>query len=174
MPFNGTLPHDFPHFATGPTLVEFHDLELGYAEDRVQISEKPFWHEVKADSYGGAEGPPCDVQYLGALVYVQCLLNRFDEANLRTISRIDYGGPASADGEMLPAGWYMRQDGGMEQLRLLSKEYTLTYSKAILRQGRQFSVGTRHQAFALMFECHVDNPCDAVLFEYETGDDPCS
>ena len=169
-PFSGTLPQAFPHFATGPTLVEFNSLELGYAEDRVQIEEKPFWHEVKADSYGGAEGPPCDVQYLGALVLVRCLLNRFDEAYLRALGSIDVGAP----GEMPPTGWYMRQDGGMKQLRLINQTYVLTYSKAVLRQGRQFNVGTRHQAFALMFECHVNNPCDSVLFDYEDGDDPCS
>lgn len=169
------LPHDFPHYATGATLVSFTDLRLGYAEDRIQISEQPFWHEVKADSYGGAEGPPCDVQYIGALVYVTALLNRFNETNLRKISRIYYSGSPAEYGEMLPVGWYMRQDGGMETLELINKSYILTYTKAILKQGRKFNVGSRHQAFALTFECHISDPCDSVLFEYDDdGDDPCS
>jgi hypothetical protein len=68
----------------------------------------------------------------------------------------------------------MRQDSGMGKLELINKTYTLAYERAFLRQGRQFSVGTRHQAFALVFECHVDNPCDAKLFSYEDDDDPCS
>ena len=174
MPFTGVVPQAFPHFATGATLVKFHDLDLGYSEDRIQIDETPFFHEVKSDGFGGSEGPPCDVQYLGSLVYVRCSLNRFDDTNIRLISRIDYGGPANADGEMLPAGWYMRQDGGMEELVLSSKQYTVTFTKAVLRQGRKWSMGTRHQAFILMFECHIDDPCDCKLFAYGAGEDPCS
>jgi hypothetical protein len=172
MPFAGTLDQQFPHYSTGPTLVEWHG-ELGYAEDKVQIAEQPFWHEVHADSHGGAEGPPCDVQYIGSLVYVTCLLNRFNEANLRVIGRIA-ASKSTTDGTMPPTGWYMRQDSGMEQLTLTNKSYTLSYPKAILKQGRSFNAGTRHQAFALTFECHVNNPCDAVLFTYGDGDDPCS
>jgi len=177
MPFTGVVPQEFPHFATGATLVKFHSLELGYSEDRIQIDETPFFHEVKSDGFGGSEGPPCDVQYLGSLVYVRCALNRFNEVRIRTIAPLDrYGGPTGylAPGTMPPPGWYMRQDGGMEELVLSSKEYIVTFTKAVLRQGRKWSMGTRHQAFILLFECHIDNPCDCKLFEYGTGEDPCS
>ena len=175
MPFTGVLPQSFPHFATGATLVKFHDLELGYSEDRIQIDETPFFHEVKSDGFGGSEGPPCDVQYLGSVVYVRCMLNRFNNANLKTIGSIatdDYE-HVSAPGIMPRAGWYMRQDDGMEELILSSKEYVVTFTKAVLRQGRKWSMGTRHQAFILLFECHIDDPCDCKLFTYGAGNDPC-
>lgn len=177
MPFFGVVPQEFPHFATGATLVQFHSLRLGYSEDRIQIDETPFFHEVKSDGYGGSEGPPCDVQYLGSVVYVRCALNRFNRTNIKTISSIGDGDSEhfSAPGIMPRAGWYMRQDGGMEELVLSSKEYLVTFSKAVLRQGRKWTMGTRHQAFILMFECHIDNPCDCKIFEYdEAGADPCS
>lgn len=176
MPFYGVVPQEFPHFATGATLVQFHSLRLGYSEDRIQIDETPFFHEVKSDGYGGSEGPPCDVQYLGSIVYVRCALNRFNEARIRTIAPLDrYGGKTGSltAGTMPPSGWYMRQDGGMEELILSSKEYLVTFSKSVLRQGRKWTMGTRHQAFILMFECHIDNPCDCKIFEYGTGEDPC-
>ena len=174
MPFTG-IPDTYKHFATGPTLVRFGTYyDLGYSEDRIQISEKPFWHDVKSDGYGGSEGPPCDVQYLGAVAFVTCLLNRFNEEYIRKLAKIQIDGVQLANGIMLPTGQYMRQDAGMDKLELVNKTYTLTYEKAFLRQGRQFSVGTRHQAVALMFECHVDNPCDANLFAYDDDDDPCS
>lgn len=168
-----SLPQDFPHYATGPTLVDFGANELGFAEDRIQISEQPFWHEVHADSYGGAGGPPCDVQYIGSLVYVTCLLNRFNEPTMRIIGRIA-SEKVTVDGTMPPTGWYMRQDGSMKPLSLVNASYTLTYEKAILKQGRKFNVGTRHQAFALTFECHINNPCDVALHKYEAGIDYCS
>lgn len=176
MPFIGIVPQSFPHFATGATLVKFKNLELGYSEDRVQIDETPFFHEVKSDGFGGAEGPPCDVQYLGSIVYVRCMLNRFNETNLRSISSIaieDYA-HISAPGIMPRAGWYMRQDDGMEELVLSSGEYTVTFTKAVLRQGRKWSMGTRHQAFILMFECHIDNPCNCKSFAYTAGSNPCN
>jgi hypothetical protein len=174
MPFLGVVPQSFPHFATGPTLVQFHGYNLGYSEDRVQIDETPFFHEVKSDGFGGSEGPPCDVQYLGSLVYVRCALNRFNQTTLKTISSIaTEDARITAPGIMPRAGWYMRQDDGMEELVLSSKEYIVTFSKAVLRQGRKWSMGTRHQAFILMFECHIDDPCDCKILEYGTGEDPC-
>lgn len=180
MPFLGVVPQSFPHFATGPTLVEFDSFDLGYCEDRIQIDETPFWHEVKSDGYGGSEGPPCDVQYLGALVYVRCLLNRFKEDNIRALSTISLPDDESSTPGIMPqVGWYMRQDSGMKQLRLLSKEYILVFLKSVLRQGRKWTMGTRHQSFALVFECHVNNPCDAQLLTYEgeteeDQHDPCT
>jgi len=177
MPFAGTIPQDFPHFATGPTLVRYPPTyDLGYAEDRIQVQEHPLWHDVKSDGSGGSEGPPCDVQFLGAVVFVSCLLNRFKEANIRRLSRIRADG-AGPDGTVLATGYYMRQDAGMNRLELVNKSYTLVYEKAFLRTGRQFSVGTRHQAVILTFECHVDTLCDAKLFEYDEQynafNDPC-
>lgn len=180
MPFYGVVPQEFPHFATGATLVQFHSLRLGYSEDRIQIDETPFFHEVKSDAYGGSEGPPCDVQYLGSVVYVRCALNRFNRTNIKTINSIaiisseDPDEHTTEPGVMPRPGWYMRQDDGMYELVLSSKEYIVTFSKAVLRQGRKWTMGTRHQAFILMFECHIDNPCDCKIFEYDTGEDPCS
>ena len=186
MPLAGTIPHDFPHFATGPTLVrcrntiwETYELDLGYSEDRIQIHERPFWHEVKSDAYGGTEGPPCDVQYLGSIAIVTCLLNRFNEANLRLISTLNINKQALpservSPGVMPNTGLYMRQDLCMCELWLINKTYSLKYERAFLRNGRQFSVGTRHQSFALVFECHVNDPCEKVLVFYEEKDDPCS
>lgn len=178
MPFTGVVPQEFPHFATGATLVQFHSLRLGYSEDRIQIDETPFFHEVKSDGFGGSEGPPCDLQYLGSIVYVRCVLNRFNNYNIKTISTVGVIGTddsthVSDMGIMPRTGWYMRQDAGMEELVLSSKEYIVTFTKAVLRQGRKWSMGTRHQAFVLLFECHIDNPCDCKLFEYGTGNDPC-
>jgi len=174
MPFTGVVPQAFPHFATGATLVKFHDLDLGYSEDRIQIDETPFFHEVKSDGFGGSEGPPCDVQYLGSVVYVRCMLNRFNGDNLKKLSGItgDFGFVVNTP-TMPRSGWYMRQDGGMEELLLSSKEYVLTFTKAVLRQGRKWSMGTRHQSFILLFECHIDNPYDCTLFSYAAGNDPC-
>ena len=173
MPFAGTLQHAFPHFATGPTLVRFGGYDLGYAEDRIQIQERPFWHDVKSDASGGAEGPPCDVQFLGAIAIVSCLLNRFKESNMRALSKIHITAQQT-DGVLLPTGTYMRQDSKMVDLWLINAAYTLVYQKAFLRQGRQFTIGTRHQAFQLAFECHVTDPCDYELFTYSDEDDPCS
>lgn len=187
MPIAGTIPHDFPHFATGPTLVRCvavglpYAMDLGYAEDRIQIQERPFWHEVKSDANGGVEGPPCDVQYLGSIAIVSCLLNRFNEDSMRLLASPNVNGEVSTvdpslaipPGTLPASGFYMRQDRGMCELWLLNKTYSLKYRRAFLRNSRQFTAGTRHQAFALAFECHVNDPCDRILFSYEDAIAPC-
>jgi len=177
MPFTG-IPGTYVHVSTGATLVAFGNevdagTSLGYAEDRIMIDERPQWEDIKNDAFGGGAGVPSDVQYLGSVAYVTCTLNRFDEANIRELAAIEIG-TFVVDGVMPPMGHFMRQEGMYSTLWLINKTYTLKYPRAFLRQGRRFNVGVRHQQVMLMFECHINDPCDMILFSYETPDDPCS
>lgn len=177
MPFVG-IPATYVHYATGPTLVSFGASAttdaLGYAEDRVQIDERPVWEDIKNDAFGGGAGVPSDVQYLGSIAYVSCVLNRFVEANIRRLSQLEITGGSGTTGNLPPIGRFMRQDIMYESLFLTSNAYTLTFTRAFLRQGRRYNMGTRHQQIQLMFECHIDDPCDTVLFTSATGTFPCS
>jgi hypothetical protein len=165
----------FPHRATGPTLVQWpsNAKSLGYADDRIQIEERPFWEDIRNDAFGGAAGMPSDVQYLGSIAIVTCNLNRFVVANLEDLAAID-SIPGTAYGTMPAVGLFMRQNTMAGSLILSNRTEILTYSVAFLRQGRRFNVGTRHQIYSLVFECHVNDPCDMALFAKTTGSDPCA
>jgi hypothetical protein len=169
----------FPHRAVGPTLVQWpsNAFSLGYADDRIQIEERPFWEDIRNDAFGGAAGMPSDVQYLGSIAMVTCNLNRFVVANLEDLAAID-SIPGTAYGTMPQVGLFMRSGGTNDAmygaLVLSNRTETLTYTVAFLRQGRRFNVSTRHQIYSLVFECHVTDPCDMVLFTQATGSDPCS
>ena len=166
----------FPHRATGPTLVTWAGNEIGYADDRIQIEERPFWEDIRNDAFGGAAGMPSDVQYLGSIAIVTCNLNRFTVAEIEKLAGID-SVPGTAYGTMPQVGLFMRSEGTNAAmygaLVLSNRTETLTYNVAFLRQGRRFNVGTRHQIYSLVFECHVNDPCDMILFAATGAADPC-
>jgi len=177
MAFAG-IPTVYQHFSTGATLVKWAGNALGYAEDRIMIDERPVWEDIKNDAFGGGAGVPSDVQYLGSIAYVTCTLNRFVEANIKALSQIDPSPGLFTDGTVPDMGRFMRNDDSTvlhAELILQNKQYLLTYSTAFLRQGRRFNVGVRHQQVMLMFECHINDPCDMELFTLDdAGVDPCS
>jgi hypothetical protein len=163
----------FPHRATGPTLVTWSGNEIGYADDRIQIEERPFWEDIRNDAFGGAAGMPSDVQYLGSIAIVTCTLNRFTVAEIEKLAGID-SVPGTTYGTMPQVGLFMRQNTMYGALLLSNRTETLTYTVAFLRQGRRFNVSTRHQIYSLVFECHIDDPCTRVLFTTGTGTGPCA
>jgi hypothetical protein len=175
MPFAG-IPATFPHVSVGATLVTFAGLEIGYAEDRVMIDERPQWEDIRNDAFGGMAGVPSDIQLLGEVIFVQANINRFSPSNMESLALIapNFGGPANIGDLAGMMGVFARQDGLFEPLVLSNKTATLTFANALLRHGRKFNLGTRHQQVALVFECHVDDPCDMSLWVASTADDPCS
>jgi len=173
MAFAG-IPATYVHVSTGPTLVTYDSLNLGYSEDRVQIDERPQWEDIRNDAFGGMAGVPSDVQFLGAVHFVHCNLNRFVADNVESLAMIEVDGPANPGDYDTMMGRFMRQDQMYAELVLSNKTATTTYKVAFLRQGRRFNMGTRHQQVALVFECHIDDPCDMVVFTTAAATDPCS
>lgn len=177
-----SLPQSFPHRSTGATLVNFGGVDLGYAEDRVMIDERPQWEDIHNDAFGGMAGVPSEVQFLGSVVYVQANLNRFNMTNMRTLSTLLLLSDALSEGDLPSIGEFVRQGdragsgsaSGFESLVLSNISETLTFAQAFLRQGRKFNLGTRHQQFALVFECHIADPCTMVMYTVSAADDPCS
>lgn len=182
MPFAGTIPHQFPHRSTGATLVAFGGVDLGYAEDRVMIDERPQWEDIRNDIFGGMAGIPSEVQFLGSVVYVQANLNRFNMTNIRDLSNLRLVDDTLGEGAVQDIGVFVRQGdragtgstSGFKSLVLSNVSETLTFAQAFLRQGRKFNLGTRHQQFALVFECHINDPCDPLMYTVSAADDPCS
>ena len=170
MPFPLTT---FPHRSVGPTLVTWNATELGYADDRIQIEERPFYEDIRNDAFGGAAGMPSDVHFLGAIAMVSCNLNRFDITQIKLLGDFD-AGFAHGDGMVPDIGKFLLQDSLAGALILSNAIESLTYSHSFLRQGRRFNVSTRHQIFSLVFECHVDDPCDMKLFAVGAAVDPCA
>ena len=197
MPFTGVVPQTYPHRSTGATLVSFGStvadadtsaddialLPLGYAEDRIQIEERPQWEDIRNDIFGGMAGIPSEVQFLGSVVYVHCNLNRFIINNLKAMASIhpSFSEVVAGLGDVVtgPMGTFMRQGDNvatsyMETLELSSPVEVLRFHKAFLRQGRRFNMSVRHQQVSLVFECHVFSPCDMEMYQIEAGSNPCA
>lgn len=163
----------FPHRSTGPTLVKWNNTELGYADDRIQIEERPFFEDIRNDAFGGAAGMPSDVHFLGAIAIVSCNLNRFSITNIAALGDLD-AGTTQGTGVYPDVGTFVHQDGMSGSLVLQSANEILTYALSFPRQGRRFNMGTRHQIFSLVFECHIKDPCLMSLFTSSAGSNPCN
>jgi hypothetical protein len=137
------------------------------------IDERPFYEDIRNDGFGGAAGMPSDVQYLGSIAIVTVNLNRFNAANVAALGDLDASQVLTA-GTLPDIGSFVRQDTLWGGLYLTNGTETRVFAQSFLRQGRRFNVGTRHQVFSLVFECHVDDPCTMVLYTVGAANDPCT
>ena len=185
MPFGGATAQTFLHHSKGPTLITFGGHEIGYAQDRIYIDERPSWEDLRNDIFGGMPGIPSDVQYLGSIGIVQANINRFKEAEMLylasidpTLEQITEGAPPTGAIQLPAMGTFMRQGDNttstMKPLVLSSAYHTLTFALAFLRTGRRFNTGTREQIVSLAFEVHVNDPCDMELYAITGAANPCS
>ena len=67
---------------------------LGYTRNGVDQTEEAFWLDVPGDEYGGDDGPPIDIQFLGAIARVRCEFTKWNVANINFVrARVeDVGG----------------------------------------------------------------------------------
>lgn len=134
---------------------------LGYSEDQVRIQERVFRSDVHSDEYGGPEGPPIDVQYLGEIHYITFTLVNFDLAVYKKIQPKVYGG---AYGESPEPGTLMAGDG--KYFRLLLKPLTDVYGTPTPKEPRNYlaafpfqnmewALGTKATRAPVGFEAHA-------------------
>ena len=53
--------------------------DLGYTADGCEITEQIYTHDVPTDLFGGEQGPPTDVQYMGEVHVIRLNLTKYDE-----------------------------------------------------------------------------------------------
>ena len=58
---------------------------LGFTRNGVDQTDEAFWLDVPGDEYGGDDGPPLDVQFLGAVVRLRCELTKWNVDNVNII-----------------------------------------------------------------------------------------
>jgi len=58
---------------------------LGYTQEGARLTDQAFWIDVHGDQYGGTEGPPIEIQFLGKITAVRLELTKYDSAVLEEI-----------------------------------------------------------------------------------------
>lgn len=62
-------------------------IRLGIATDTLEITPRPFYNDIYSDQYGGQQGPPVDVQYLGETIDINFSLTTWNEVAINLLKR---------------------------------------------------------------------------------------
>lgn len=162
-------------FSSGPVLVNYDSVDLGYTEDRVDITIQPFFEDLHTDSWGGLAGPFADRQLLGAVAAINCMLTKFDDAAVQKLSSfVEQGsgvagtiGPSFGGGNALDKlGTFVYQDSMYATLDLKSTltGSSLKFEYAHLSGAFSFNSSMRHRRYQLQFLTRMDDPCTRILY----------
>ena len=168
------------HFFAGPATVSVQTrtpgtgvlstaFDLGINREAIPIIVTPSMLDVPSDDFGGPDGVPADVQYMGAIANIQLSLTKFDKAHVDSFLTgytWDDGGANDTQtaGVLPPFGVFARQNYYFFSMTLTSAYVVRTFEQCIVRNGGATGQGTRYSSYDLQVECHIDNTTARELF----------
>lgn len=66
-------------------------VELGITRNGVTVSYENFYYDVPGDEFGGDDGPPIDVQWLGAIARIRCEFTKYNRTYMDAVLGIMQG-----------------------------------------------------------------------------------
>jgi len=168
------------HFFAGPATVSVQTrtpstgvlgtaFDLGINREAIPIIVTPSMLDVPSDDFGGPDGVPADVQYMGAIANIQLSLTKFDKAfvdSFLTGYTWDDGGADDVQtaGILPEFGAFARQNSFFFKMTLTSAYVIRTFEQCIIRNGGATGQGTRYASYDLQVECHIDTTTARELF----------
>lgn len=168
------------HFFAGPATVSVQTrtpstgilgtaFDLGINREAIPIIVTPSMLDVPSDDFGGPDGIPADVQYMGAIANIQLSLTKFDKAfvdSFLTGYTWDDGGADDVQtaGILPEFGAFARQNSYFFKMTLTSAYVVRTFEQCIIRNGGATGQGTRYASYDLQVECHIDTTAARELF----------
>ena len=128
--------------------------ELGRTRNGADVTLESRFVDVPGDEFGGEEGPPVDVQYLGAIARVRLELTKFDDAVADKVRAVLYDGTA---GTPMGPGTLVFQDRQEFRLLLKTVRKPMNFERAFPRQAVEQNKGTKFSTLVVEFECHEDD-----------------
>jgi len=172
-------------YTFGPCMVNYDGVNLGFCEDRVEVTIQSFFDDIHVDSWGGLAGPFADRQLLGGVAQINCLFTKFDEAEMQKLTSFvepsegDAGeiGPTSNPGGFTSPtnhalGAFIFQDGLYATLILqgtLATNGALQFTHASVANAISFNCSMRHRRWQVQFLCRMADPCDGVIYTQVSG-----
>ena len=168
------------HFFAGPATVSVQtrtpatgavssSFDLGINREAIPIIVTPSMLDVPSDDFGGPDGIPADVQYMGAIANIQLSLTKFDKDHIDSFLTgftFDDGGLNDTQtAGILPAfGSFARQNNYYFELTLTSTNVTRVFEQCFIRNGGATGQGTRYSSYDLQVEAHIDSSSARELF----------
>ena len=128
---------------------------MGYTRNGVDITMEAFFLDVAGDEFGGDDGPPVDVQYLGEVGRVRCEFTKYDITEVNNIFARKAGAAAGVVVNT-PTNTLLRDDPGLtKNLILTCAVGVYTFPYAIPRAPIELNKGTKFSTLVAEFECHA-------------------
>jgi len=141
-------------------------VDVGQAENMTEVREIPFWHNVPGDAHGGPEGPPIEIQFLGAIAKIRITMSKWDTTHVATIRKF----AVATQGTILAAevGTLMLANKTFRIiLSAVSLPLPLNFPCVFPRDPVEYAVGTKYSAMMIEFEAHK-HPTTEVLYNAVT------
>jgi len=148
------------HVVSGPVIVTFDAVPLGYSRDGVRVEIAPRWLDVHSDDFGGEAGAPSDSQLMGAMATITAELTKFDAALVAALTSFEESGTA---GTLPTLGSFVRQSQLAATLLLNGSIQDWTFATAFLRRPMDFNAGMRYQTWTMGWEAWIDAAATRVL-----------
>ncbi|QDU97531.1 hypothetical protein [Lignipirellula cremea] len=139
---------------------------LGVCLDQPRLVDRAFYYDVHADSHGGPQGPPIDVQYLGRLMLARLDLSKYDRA---VADKVRGRLPGGAAGQVASTeiGTLLLQSESTIRVLLASPNDPYNFPTCIVREAVEITVGAKFSTFSLEFTAYPD-PTTGLLYNAET------
>lgn len=147
------MPFAPVHFASGPVVVTWNEIQLGYSEDGCNVTVQPYFDQVKSDDFGGRAGPSADEQVLAGEATIDIPLTKYVKAELDKLSAFKKAGTA---GVFPPIGSFVRQDALFATLLLAGVNDQHQFLQAYLHRAYEFNSGTKYRRYMVGFKCGIN------------------
>lgn len=149
----------------GPEDCQPYQLEfLGYTVNGARIRTESYWDEVHGDQYGGDQGPPIDLVFLGERAVVTLEMSKWDGAVADKIAGRFWGKQA---GQTQGApGTPVFASGKAYRLVIQAAGQGQTswdFPRAVPREPQEINKGTRHSVMMIVFDCYPND--SGVLYQ---------
>lgn len=137
----------------------------GGTRNGVQLTFDGYYGDVFADSHGGDEGPPIDVQYFGETVRIELMLTKWEGLVADKMAVRTRGGTL---GVPATPGVLMFQDSLSYRMLITSVSGTaLNFPQCVFREPIQINKGTKHSTMIISGTAYKN--AAGVLMNSETG-----
>jgi hypothetical protein len=137
---------------------------LGYTRNGAEMSQQGFFLDVPGDEYGGDDGPPIDVQYMGETATIRLELTKWDATVAAEVEARLQGGTGGTPG--VPGTLMF---GGSVSWRVLldTTSGDRNFLRCFPREVIELNKGTRFSTLVVVFEAHEG--AGGVLWNTDTA-----
>lgn len=146
--------------------------DLGYTVDGVDLEFHRHTSDVKADTGGGEEGVPVDVQEMGKEAFIRAQLVSYDEA---VLAKIRKDADETTEGGLATIGRLLGANGHLFRLLLTSPSEAVPWNfpTVYLHDSASVKLGTKRTIWNLTFRAiayiGIGTSKDVVLYNRTTS-----